>query len=306
MSKNEMLLYDIVKEKGIETVIKPLSSKDIKKKSKQTINNPGWKSQSIPVVFTDIDLRLLYADMSYQRDPFDGSANLIRDFKPEKLEPIHVSYRDGKFFVIDGDHRVIACIYKGYDKIAAMIHTNLDQKEEAKLFAQQLDNVKPLSKLEQYHAELAWGKPEALTICELITAFNITPSSNKPKEIREAPIGALMRCVDKYGHDGLLWVLDILDKTNWADKKEGLTNYVISGLAQVYGTVVGDRKKQYRFAQNIISAITNKDPRKTCACGLIADDKIDIRRASTEMFLACAHASINGRIYKKVLNLEED
>ena len=34
-------------------------------------------------------------------------AKCVKDFNPNKVDPVHVSYRDGKYYVIDGQHTVL-------------------------------------------------------------------------------------------------------------------------------------------------------------------------------------------------------
>ena len=34
-------------------------------------------------------------------------AKCVKEFNPNKIDPVHVSYRDGKYYVIDGQHTII-------------------------------------------------------------------------------------------------------------------------------------------------------------------------------------------------------
>ena len=57
----------------------------------------------------EVPLELLNIDLSYQRtETFDvvRANKIARDFHKSELDPIHISYRDGKFWIVDGQHRV--------------------------------------------------------------------------------------------------------------------------------------------------------------------------------------------------------
>ena len=58
--------------------------------------------------FYDIPLTELCLDMSYQRARASTIEGLIKNWDMKKCEVIQVSYREGKFYIINGQHRFIA------------------------------------------------------------------------------------------------------------------------------------------------------------------------------------------------------
>ena len=57
---------------------------------------------------SSIDTALLISGQPYQRPVREGRlCELTRDWDPGLLDPLVVSYRDGSFYLVDGQHRVI-------------------------------------------------------------------------------------------------------------------------------------------------------------------------------------------------------
>ena len=57
-----------------------------------------------------INSSLLKSKQDYQRKiDMDFVRKAIAEFDPDKIEPVHVSYRDGKYYVMDGQHTILIC-----------------------------------------------------------------------------------------------------------------------------------------------------------------------------------------------------
>lgn len=57
-----------------------------------------------------INSSLLKSKQDYQRDiNMKFVRDAIAEFDPDKVEPVHVSYRDGKYYVMDGQHTILIC-----------------------------------------------------------------------------------------------------------------------------------------------------------------------------------------------------
>lgn len=83
-----------------ETVREYLT-KTASKKSVKAIVKPSWTTMSI-------NSSLLKSKQDYQR-PIDTKfvEECIEKFNPNYVEPVHVSYRDGKYYVMDGQHTIL-------------------------------------------------------------------------------------------------------------------------------------------------------------------------------------------------------
>ena len=62
-----------------------------------------------PGLLREIYLSRLTSGLNYQRVVSEATVQkLIKTWDPRFLDPNVVSYRDGKYYVIDGQHRVVA------------------------------------------------------------------------------------------------------------------------------------------------------------------------------------------------------
>ena len=68
---------------------------------KQIAAQPTWTTRII-------NSSQLKSKQDYQRKIDMGYVKeKIAQFDPNKVEPVHVSYRDGKYFVMDGQHTIL-------------------------------------------------------------------------------------------------------------------------------------------------------------------------------------------------------
>jgi len=87
----------------------------------------------------------LYSGQPYQRPVKDPVVDkLVREWDPRLLTPLVVSYRDGRYYLVDGQHRTCAMRKKngGKDVMAlCRIYKNLTYEQEAELYYK-LDRAK--------------------------------------------------------------------------------------------------------------------------------------------------------------------
>ena len=81
---------------------------------------------------------LLQANQPYQRRVRASRVKEIADnFNPLYLDEIIVSYRDGKYWVVDGQNRIIAFRLMNGDShclVKCKVYSNLTYEEEAEMF----------------------------------------------------------------------------------------------------------------------------------------------------------------------------
>jgi ParB-like chromosome segregation protein Spo0J len=80
---------------------------------------------------------------------------------------------DKRWLVIDGQHRVAAARLCEIEHVPAVVVAEASQSEQAAAFVGANRNRVPMSAQALYHAELAAGEPEALTIARLAAAAGI-------------------------------------------------------------------------------------------------------------------------------------
>lgn len=129
--------------------------------------------QSRTIKISKIRLEKLESGQPYQRGLTKSMVDHIeKHFNAQALGVIKVSARDGKYYVVDGQHRITALRYLfggGYE-VPCEIHEGLTYKDEAALYTKLNVNVKRLTPAEIFKGELESGEKEATTINKLVNA----------------------------------------------------------------------------------------------------------------------------------------
>ena len=119
----------------------------------------------------------IFSDPDYQRPVDPKRVKRIADhFDPDIANPIKVSYRDGKYWVFDGQHTMAALIMmNGGEDLAVecIIFEGLTKEEEAHLFAEQFGISKALSPGEKQKARYIAGDQEIIELHDAIVAQGI-------------------------------------------------------------------------------------------------------------------------------------
>lgn len=117
-----------------------------KKMSKKTVREALQEREDqskslIPWKTGVVNSALLKSKQPYQRNiSVRFVKQIIENFNPNALDPVHVSYREGKYYVIDGQHTVVALegINGGNPvDIPCIIHKGMTYTDEARYYTEQ-------------------------------------------------------------------------------------------------------------------------------------------------------------------------
>lgn len=98
-------------------------------------------------------------------------------FDPRKLGIITLSMRaDGRFAILDGNHRKHLVQHSGYTVMLARVFIDLTYEEEADLF-EALNTVKPPAAIDRFRARLEYKEPRALGINHLLGRYGLKVST---------------------------------------------------------------------------------------------------------------------------------
>ena len=76
-----------------------------------------------------VPVMLMKLDKSYQRVTDNTNIQkLIRDWDNDRCDFLLVSFRDDKFYIVDGQHRYTAANYKGIEELPCIILTRLTRE----------------------------------------------------------------------------------------------------------------------------------------------------------------------------------
>ena len=119
------------------------------KAEQQTFFPPAEVSYSNPGSIRTLSTSQLTSGLPYQRTVKQRRVDeIVREWNDRKLTPVVVSFRDGKFNVVDGQNRIAAMrqMAGGGDVIVpCMIYTGMTYEQEAELYAKLDKGKRPLT-----------------------------------------------------------------------------------------------------------------------------------------------------------------
>lgn len=192
----------------------------------------------------------LTSGLPYQRPVLQKDVDkIIREWNGREVTPVVVSFRDGKFNVVDGQHHIEAMRQKagGRDVIVpCIIHTGMTYEQEAELYAR-LDRDKKRLTLRQYtKAVVEAGSDANIMEVKRLTEgvgfiWALGEPTGEPFEI--APIRALINAYQLLGGEAFARMLSLLAGA-WQGTPNSLKASMLSGMAlfvKTYETELHDR-----------------------------------------------------------------
>lgn len=160
---------------------------------------------------------------------------LLAHFDIDKLQYPTVNHRDGRFYVIDGQHSIWA--YKMWlgswddQKIECVVHEGLSEEQEAELFLS-LNNKRTVNLYDRFRVAVAAGRIDECNIDSIVRAQGCKITSNTSQPGAISAVGALQRIYREQGAE-ILGVTVGMIRDSYGDA--GFEAGVLSGLALVLG-----------------------------------------------------------------------
>lgn len=163
-------------------------------------------------------------------------AKIASGFDPEQLGHPTLSYRNGKYFIVDGQHRVEATRRAiGPDQLMqCWVHEGLDEAGEANMF-RRLNDQKQVTALAKFQVAVTAGWAKELDIDRIVRANGCSVSKNKTVGAVSC-VGTLYKVYDANGGIALGRALRLLLQ---GCGDAGLTAAFIEGMGMVVGTYNG-------------------------------------------------------------------
>jgi len=157
--------------------------------------------------------------------------NIVKNFDEAKLGTLTVSRRDGKYYIIDGAHRLSALRTLGYTHAICEILTGLTPEQEAAYFRNQGQDKRALRPLDLFKAGLIANDEICLQIDEIIKdhSFQIGFAYKDFSQI--GAVQALFTIVDDYGSVVLDDTLYFITKA-WAGISRAVCSESLLGVAE--------------------------------------------------------------------------
>jgi hypothetical protein len=156
---------------------------------------------------------------------------LVAEFDVTHAGAITVSRRDGRVFVIDGQHRVRAAMERGLGDTKALCHvwSGLSLEEEAAKFLA-LNDVRSVSAIDKYEIGLVANDPACVGVRDILAKHGLRVAGRSGDGV--------VRCVSKalalYDRDpALLDSVCLVLTESWGTRQAAFEQLLVAGLGTV-------------------------------------------------------------------------
>ena len=220
------------------------------KPEQQTLFPPAEVSYSNPGAIRTLSTSQLTSGLPYQRTVKQQRVDeIVREWNDRKLTPVVVSFRDGKFNVVDGQNRIAAMrqMAGGGDVIVpCMIYTGMTYEQEAELYAKLDKGKRPLTPRQHTKALVESGSDARIMEIKCLVedvgfVWALGEPTGEPFEI--APIRALINAHQLLGGEAFARMLSLLAGA-WQGAPNSLKASMLSGMAlfvKTYEAELSDR-----------------------------------------------------------------
>lgn len=166
---------------------------------------------------------------------------LAANFDPEQVGTLTVNKRDGKFYVIDGNHRRLAMLEMGWgdQQVQCWTYDGLTEQEEAEKFLK-LNDVLAVSAFARFRVGVQAGRERECDIDRIVRAADLRVTQDQVDGGISA-VGTLVRIYERSGPKTLSRTLRMVRD---AYGTAGLIAPVLDGIALVCGRYNGELEDQ--------------------------------------------------------------
>lgn len=219
-------------------------------KNSKRLQIPNQLHFSTPYEKKQLSTAILESGAAYQRKVDSRTVQKIMDeFDPKLLDEIIVSFRGGRYHVVDGQHRIVALkiMNGGRDCIVSCKVVNgLTYEQEADLYKRLDACKKKLSIIDSTRAAVeANDDPKISSIKRVLDAYGLEWALSVGKSGGRNRIRGARTLLNIY-RDLELWQFDEtirLIKTTWDGAENSLNMYILSGVAlfvKTYGKEISE------------------------------------------------------------------
>lgn len=202
--------------------------------------------------------------------------NYAEHYDPDIFGIILVSFRDGMYWVIDGQHRVEVAKIKGIKTVWCQVLTDLTYEQECDKFYKINDNRLALNANHKFNALVEKRDREAMDIVKALSKYGLTFSKEggTAQDNCVTAVGTLRKIYSdatkegKDGYESLCQVLEIVKKA-WSGGRDSLRRDILRGVSTFI--------KNYDYDKNfLIKTLENDTP-----MGIVAQSKAHTNNIST-------------------------
>lgn len=208
----------------------------------------GWKVYGEPGEFKYTEKEKLLLDHSYQREKISDEKilNFASAWNWLAVGCIIVALRDGNYYVVDGQHRLLAALKNSNVKtLPCIIFKSNDTMEEARAFLDVNRNRKPMAAVSAFKASVKAGDQTAVFVKETLDGLGIQASESGGKN-NFICVGTALR-IAATNRDQFVKVMILAKKIV---QEDSINNILLEGLAYIADNLVEgieDKKLQTKL-----------------------------------------------------------
>lgn len=193
-------------------------------------NKRGYIGEMVKLNLIDLEFADYQKDLSVPR-----VQKIVDKFDINRMRPIDVSYRDGKFYVFDGQHRANAYFFMGYTEIPAIVHYGLTYEDEAYLFARQQEEVGAINSNHKWKALSEAKDPETMNIIRLCKDWGFTVLAKNSHGNNIKCVKTLRNLYNEFGPQKVGTILMCI-KDAWNYMDHSVDKPILEGIAKLVKT----------------------------------------------------------------------
>lgn len=232
------------------------------------------KTASVPYKFENLNTADILTDENYQRTINEARiGRIVKKFDPRLMNPPKVSFRDGKYYVFDGQHTIAAFkIHNGGDApILCKVYYDLTFEDEARLFVSQNGESGAVKMCDKLRALYNSGDADVCEMakCAKDAGFKIQWRGGSPGENSIVAVSALFNSYKKLG--ALTFSIMLHDVAAiWGGDADSMRAEIIKGMTRFYSVYAGAFDNVY-----LVKALRTVSPN-----AIIRDGKASIMNVS--------------------------
>jgi hypothetical protein len=218
-------------------------------------------NKSLTNITRNLPVSELLIDPVYQRSlNRERVGRIVKSFNPRQFGYLKVSHRNGKYYVIDGQHRLAAARILGYTSLPCNVCEGLNQQAEAEDFRIQQDNMSRIHTRDRFKAAIAAEDEESLRISKILSEYGYTLQGFGISAQSENCIGSIstLQRIVRSSPDGFK-ILDLtlyLIKMTWDNQNKASHGFVLGGTAAFVKRFVNNDFNYENFVKQLSGELT--------------------------------------------------
>ena len=211
--------------------------------------------------YKQINSRFIISDMDYQREiKMLKVRNIVANFNENLVNAIKVSYREGKYYVFDGQHTLAALKLRNNNRdllVSCKVYFGLTKEDEAKLFSEQNGIHTKVGTADKFRSLYVAGDVDVVgfkhiteSIGVIMDFKNATSSPNRIVAYSKAFY--IFRNLDVGEYISIINVV----KRAWNGDSLGYSAFILGGLYEFYKIYKGEFNDE-----TLISQLSKISPR---------------------------------------------